>query len=136
MNPQNREELPTVRITAIWGNRDLSMLPPKSVVQKAAKACGELLAMLGFTHCAFGVGSLESCIKNSHEHDRDLLDPSSFDGAEVIKSVLDKDEEPTPADQLDATNATGEHKAETSKISVEDMLSGIDMTRTHNREDK
>jgi hypothetical protein len=73
--------------------------------------------MLGFTHCAIGVGSLENCINNSAAHDKDLMDAAKFD-AEAT-TISDGVPVPKPTDKL--KNVT---------ISVEDMLKGIDLNKT------
>jgi hypothetical protein len=113
----NRNELPTIRITAIWGKKNLDQLPPKAICMKAAQACGHLLSMLGFTHCAIGAGSLEHCIKNSAEHDTDLLDAAKFENE--AETILDGVPQPKASDKLKNVTTT-----------VEDMLKGIDLNKT------
>jgi hypothetical protein len=111
----DRSKRPCVRITAIWGKDSYDTLPPKSVVEKAAKACSQLLAMLGFCEVAIGVGPLGGCITNAAQQDKDLLDRKSWDEKGI---TIDEEGKELPS------------KVSNSKISVEDMLKGIDITKT------
>jgi hypothetical protein len=113
----NRNELPTVRITAIWGKKNLDRLPPKSIVQMAATKCGELLALLGFSECCISLGTLEGLLTNNAECDATLLDGEKFHNEAT--TISDGVPVPKPTDKL-----------KNVKTTVEDMLKGIDLNKT------
>jgi hypothetical protein len=113
----NRNELPTIRITAIWGKKTLNAMPPKAIAQMAATKCGELLAMLGFSECCISLGTLEGLLKNNAECDATLLNGEKFKNEATV--MLDGVPVPKPEDKLKNVTTT-----------VEDMLKGIDLNKT------
>ena len=130
MDMNKRENLPAVRITCIWnGERGTTGLPSQKQVKIAAEACAQFLAMLGFTGCCINVGALGKIIEQEKDISKELLEAAAFEKQATI--VEEDGTHITPEDRADAHNAeTIEKKVKGSKISIEDMLRGIDINNT------
>lgn len=116
-----RENRPACRFTAVFPKRNGNNFPPPALVESALHAVKDMLNMLGFANVNIMIGRLGQVIEETPALDACLMDEERFEreAAEekIVREAADVNEAAAP-------------KVEKSKISVDEVMKGIDLTRT------
>jgi len=116
-----RENRPAFQITGVFPTASGEAFPPPELVSMACQAAKDLLGAMGFTQVNVMVGLLGRIIKETPLEHKRLLDEEGF----KIAATENKANIEAPK-----VNEAAEKKVTESKISIDEMLKGIDLNRT------
>lgn len=123
---QQRMKRPAVRITAIFPPEHGDNFPPKQLMEMLITSFTQALASFGFTQSSIEMGLLESFFEHPTEVIEKMADKEKFEETAIQKN-LDGDEVKPPEISAPDINKIKNQEISNSKITVEEMLKGIDL---------
>ena len=106
-----RENRPGLRFTAIFPAANGNNFPSQEVINALLMSFKELIAAVGFTQSTIALGTIGAILEDCKTKDPEFMDEAGFKKAVQIRKG-------------------GELRAKESKISIEEMFKGIDLTKT------